>query len=59
MLRLHNWTYGKSISAERQKLANLNENMKFKGGPTDRHYAKKLNRPMHLIDPKQNLKSRG
>ena len=28
--------------------------MKFKGGPTDRRYARKLNRPMHLINPKQH-----
>ena len=40
---------GKSISAERKKLETLNENMKFKGGPSDRIYAKKVNRPIHLL----------
>ena len=35
-----NFTYGRSISEERKTLANLNENMLFKGSQRDRHYRK-------------------
>ena len=41
------WAKGKSISIERYKLATLNENMKFKGGPSDRAYARQTDRPSH------------
>ena len=30
-------------------LESLDENMKFKGCPSDRSYAKKVGRPMHLL----------
>ena len=33
-----NFARGKSISDQRQKLIDLDENMKFPGGPTDRNY---------------------
>lgn len=47
-----NFAKGKSISGERKKLATLSENMRFKGGPMDRSYARKCNRPITLI-PKE------
>ena len=37
-----NFTRGIPINSERRQLANLNENMKFAGGPTDKMYAKKV-----------------
>ena len=37
-----NFTRGIPINSERRQLANLNENMKFAGGPTDKLYAKKV-----------------
>lgn len=40
---------GKSISNERRVLATMDENMKFKGCPTDRNYARKIGRPLHLL----------
>ena len=40
---------GKSIDEERRLLATLDENMKFKGCPTDRAYARKVGRPLHLL----------
>ena len=40
---------GKSISEERRLLATMDENMKFKGCPTDRNYARKIGRPLHLL----------
>ena len=46
---LKKWTYGKSIAPERKKLAMLNENMRFMGGPTDTRYARKLHRPISLL----------
>ena len=36
------FTYGRSISHLRRRLANLNENMKFEGGPKDKAYKKKI-----------------
>ena len=36
--RYKKFTYGRSISEEKRKLANLNENMMFRGGPKDKHY---------------------
>ena len=44
-----NLAKGKSIDEERRLLATLDENMKFKGCPTDRAYAKKVGRPLHLL----------
>ena len=44
---LSKWAKGKSISVERYKLKTLNENMKFKGGPSDRAYARLTDRPSH------------
>ena len=41
-IRLSNYSKGKKIDAEREKLANLNENMRFKGGPKDVRYAQKF-----------------
>ena len=39
---LANFSRGKSITEEREKLANLNEHMKFKGGPKDNLYKRKV-----------------
>ena len=67
MVRLENFSKGKSIDEERKKLANLNENMKFKGGPKDHKYAHKFRkkfRPQNLnklhssLDVKKHLKDR-
>ena len=41
-----NFTYGKSISHLRRRLANLNENMKFEGGPKDKAYKKLIQSQM-------------
>ena len=37
-----NFTLGKPIKNEKARLAQLNENMKFKGGPSDIKYKKKV-----------------
>ena len=39
---LTNFTLGHPITAERKYLIQINENMKFAGGPTDKAYAKKV-----------------
>ena len=36
-----NFTIGKPINVERKYLSSINENMAFKGGPTDKKYCKK------------------
>ena len=46
--RYENFAKGKSITVERRKLAQLNENMKFKGGPSDRNYARKAGKSAHF-----------
>ena len=40
------FTYGKSIAQERETLANLHENMKFKNGPKDKNYKKMVEKMM-------------
>ena len=55
---LKKWTLGKSISTERRKLATLNENMRFKGGPTDRKYARRLHVPVNLLSKNELGKRR-
>ena len=42
-----NFAKGKSIRHERSKLERLNENMRFKGGPDDKKYRRKV---MSLCD---------
>ena len=40
--RLEHFSKGKSIKHEREKLAKLNEHMRFKGGPRDHNYARRI-----------------
>ena len=42
MCSYENFTYGKKIKRQRRKLANLHENMRFKGGPNDPDYKRKI-----------------
>ena len=42
---MNNFSKGKSITAERNRLEGLTENMRFIGGPTDKTYEKRFRNP--------------
>ena len=53
-----NFTEGKDISRERHKLAFLNENMRFKGGPKDKNYEKQIKFELQYEKQLQRIKER-
>ena len=54
----YNFARGKPITEQRKKLINLDENMKFKGCPTDKAYIRKVRPNSHKVTSKTGSKNK-